>query len=182
MGLLISAKVYGIPVVVADDDSFTCSATEPQVCLNEIQRSNGDRSELVAQSVSVLTELGFPEVEKVTASAREGVRLKDSHELVTNFEPWYSNEQVVYASASAYAAEVLNGLCDSDKFDQQYEAFEILQDWSTSYANRKILGIDEGFGNSALNSMSFEQQKNWALTTYERLSNCEIPELPKVAP
>lgn len=182
MGLLISAKVEGIPIVEADAAEFSCSVTDPQVCLNEVQRFNGDRSELVARSVSVLRKLGFPDVNKVTASLDEDLRVEDSRELMTNFEPWYSDEQVVYASASAYAAEVLNHLCESGNFDKQYEAFEVMQEWSTIYVSHEILGTDEKFSNSALNSMSFEQQKNWALATYESLANCETPPMPEVAP
>lgn len=82
-------------------------------------------------------------------------------------------------AASSYSAEVLNHLCDNDDYDKQYAAFEVLQDWSTAYALRSVLGIDTESSNQKLRSMSPRQQQDWALTTYEQLSRCEVPQLPK---
>lgn len=178
-GLFISRDFDGIAVVNDETKQFTCTDTSPQVCLNDVQRFGGDRSELVAQSVRELSEIGFPKAKRVTAELDHDVRLAETGELVTSFEPWYTDEQVVYAASSSYSAEIINHLCENDDFDNQYEAFEILQDWSTNYALHKVLGSNAEITDEALRSKSFEQQRRWALNAYQQLSRCEVPALPK---
>ena len=178
-GLSISTPLDGTPVVNDAAEDFTCTGHRPKVCLNEVQRFGGDRSELVAQSVRILSDLGFPEADRVTAERNDDAKVVQTGVLVTSFEPWYTDDQAVYAAASSYSAEVLNHLCDNDDYDKQYAAFEVLQDWSTAYALRSVLGIDTESSNQKLRSMSPRQQQDWALTTYEQLSRCEVPQLPK---
>ncbi len=178
-GLFISRDIDGIAVVNDDARQLTCTGTGPQVCLNDVQRFGGDRSDLVARSVLALSQIGFPKAKRVTAELDHDARVAETGELVTSFEPWYTDEQVVYAASSSYSAEIINHLCENGDFDKQYQAFEILQDWTTSYALHKVLGSDAVINDEVLGSKSFEQQRAWVLRTYKQLSRCEVPTLPQ---
>lgn len=98
--------------------------------------------------------------------------------LLTAFEPSYTDEQVVYAAASSYASELANHLCDSDDFDQQFAMIQLLQEWSTGYAQEQVLGIPSVGLEQPLASLNRDQQQTWALGAYGSLARCEVPAKP----
>lgn len=177
-GLWLGKDLEGIPAVAMSDEQFECSNTRPQVCLNQVQLSGGDRRMLVAQSITSLTKVGFPEPQRVTASMDTDLTVEEDGVLLTSFEPSYTDEQVVYAAASSYASQLANQLCDSDDFDQQYAMIQLLQEWSTGYAQEQVLGIPSGGLEQPLASLNRDEQQIWALRAYDSLTRCEVPAKP----